>query len=527
MSVAVQLPLNDVLQTVSRPVVFAVMRELRDIMRISNDAEIRYYGDDGAASQAGSTINIATDTQTQNRWPHVENLTVEVNEVIDPDLAHTVQVMRYDSPPIFFDPGLGVYLWPIYTPKKVEITIQYKAQDRNSAERWANEMRTRYIQGRDVLWHQVNYSYNLPGQILQALLAIHTLREKVAPYGETFEKWLRSCFSERATIVTNLAGEQKELAIAESQVKVQGYFENVLNVSAPSKDADTYSWVSSITYTYTYQQPTGVVMKYPLVVHQQLMPRAFRPPTPIQDFQEAFKQWQVSTGCLEPFGAQNQGLMTMSNEGLVVPSFDTFKPRSIQMATVRAFMGIAGISADDKKSLMDFNVMGDFRFHTDVLNFIKAVEWQYMCVPYASVIQVTHYEGVRIQEQSEIELSSDLMLSLKQDGDLRTTYRVRIGLVVDFDLLPQAALDRLKQYPLAAIRIIQAINAAIRSRSNHSDIGKSRMTPEDLNRINLGYNDDWSVVTKDKATQPVKGNALIELALIETLYVVANPLEQN
>ena len=527
MSIPVQIPLSDVLQTVSRPVVIDVMRELRTVMRISNDTEIRYYGDDGGAFQAGSSISLSKETATENRWPHVDNLTIEVSETSDPDQVHLQNAMRADAQPIFADNELGVYLWPAYSAKRVEIKIEYKAQDRNMAERWANEMRLRFVQGRDLLLHTVTYSYFVPSQLLRALQEIHTLRENVAPYGETFEHWIRTHFTERTTLTTNFAGKQKELTIAEQQAGVQGFFESAMEPDKPNKDNESGRWISTISYVFTYQQPVAVSMQYPLVVHQQIVPKEFRPSTPLNSFQEAFKQHSRANGSLVPFQARNQALMVSGNAGLIIPSFDNFVPRSVPMSTIRAAMCLSSISVSDRRNLLDLNKLASFRFHSDILEFLREVEWQYLAVPYASIIQLHLYRGVRIQEQVSMAVTDGLLVNLVADGDLRSTYRVRIGLVVDFDLLPQAAMDRLKRYPKAAIRLIKAINAAIRSLANHPDIGKPRLTPDDLKKIGLGYNNDWNVVPGDEATIPTKGNALIEVALIETLYVVAGSVAKQ
>lgn len=526
MSIAARVPINDVIQTVSRPILFDVLRELKNIMRISNETEIRYYGNDGFAMQAGSSIDMRDKTAITNKWPHVENLTIEVNEIPDPDQMHTAQSWRFEAPAIFADTGLGIYLWPVYMPKRVEISIKYKAADENSAQRWANDMRLRYIQGREVILHDVIYSYNLPGQIVNALSTLHTLREKVAGYGENFETWLRKSISERATIVTNFAAAQRELAISENEVRVQGYFEGLHDIQQASKESDTGRWVSTITYVFTYQQPNEVVMQYPLMVHQQLVPSALRPREPISTFQYAFKQWKQTDLSFEQFGAQNKILLNKSADGLVMPPYDTFLPRSNPMTSVRAFMGLSSISASDKKYLFDLNDLGDFKFHSDVLQFIKDFEYPFMCVPFGSLLQIHYYSGPRIKEQTDLELHSDLKLYFKQDGDLRQVYRVRIGLICDFELVHPNALIRLKNNQAAAIRIAKAINAGIRSLANVGEIGKNRLSPEELAMINLGYNDNWQIVPRDQATIKPKGRPLIEMALIETLYVVSESLTQ-
>lgn len=218
----INIPLSDLLATVERPIIYDIINRVC-ILTGLNTPQIRFYGEDASAAQWNSTIN--KDPNLQNLWPVLENLSIEVEEDYDPNRLISMAVEYPENPYIFLDNDLGIHIKPVKSPTDVIVRFKYTARDRNQVVRWRNEVRTRTAKNRDINMHDVNYSYTLPYQYLDVLEHIWTLRNNIAGYGDTFEKWFYSHMTDRITRVSNLAGKNGVLAIAEKQIGIQGLFD--------------------------------------------------------------------------------------------------------------------------------------------------------------------------------------------------------------------------------------------------------------------------------------------------------------
>jgi hypothetical protein len=521
MSRAIQLPLNNTVQTVTRPVIYDILSQVRRRMRLPESVEIRYYGEDGAAPQLDSLL--VKDPKQTNKWAHTENLYIEITESDPPEYIGQIAVIAPDNQRIFADYSLGVYLRPVYAMTRVEVKIAYQAPDQNRAEKWRNEMRTRAGQGAWTYLHTASYSYCIPDPFAELLGVIHKRREAVAGYGDNFTEYLMKCITNRARIVTNLTGEKQVLAIAEEEVQIQGYFTNSGAPDRAVKDEESGRWNSEVTYIFEYEKPIEMVMNYPIMIHNQLLPAIYRPRLLENSFTQAFKRMGQNAAAFQAYTAQNQILQYYGNRGVQIPEFDNFIATPLQAGTVRAFMALAAISPTDLRSLLNLNQLGMFNVHTDVLKFMVESEWRFMAVEFQSILQLTYYKNVNIQSQDSLVVDSALNVSLVEDGDLRCSYRIRLGMMADFNLLNPVALTRLKAYPAAALRIINAINAAIRCMGGNKEFGFSRLPEEWLSKVGLTYDPGGVVTPGEGGYRNPNAPAFTPMGLVESLFVVAQP----
>lgn len=532
MSVSINLPLSDILQTVERPVVFDVIRKLQDNLQISSKTQIRFYGEDAKAMQYNS--GITKDEHSDNLWPHTPNLTIDVEEDHDPDRLLSTAVKGGENPPIFFDAALDTIIRPVYSSSIVKIHFTYKAADKNEATKWRNEIRTRYSMLRDIFMHDITYSYHLPEAYIAILKEIYRLRENIAGYGDTFEYWLTSRMTNRATLLTNQSGEHAFWAIAEDQNRIQGQFDFEGMPDKPAREDEPNLWATTFTYQFRYDKPINSSMVYPLVIHQQVLSTKYRYDTTVRSYQSRINSFSTSLGKLKEFEQDVRDLTSLSNKGLNIPSFDGFSPRTIPTATVRVATMLACITPEDKRTLLSLKNLPEFNLRQEIIDWLAAGEYQYICQPYGSIIQLHYYEDERIQEQENIDIDANLNVSATKDFDLRKTHRIRMSLVANLNFLSFDALRRLRRNPAVAALLITAINHAINSLGNTRDVRRNRISLAQLNGLGLTYTKDNRHVVglNDGNTYNLRGNEGIVWGLVETLFVSARrmqdlPADQN
>lgn len=536
MSVSFNLPLDDILQTVERPVVFDVIRKLQDAVQISSKTQIRFYGEDAKAMQYNSSIT--KDEHSDNLWPHTPNLTIEVEEDHDPDRLLCTTVKGGENPPIFLDKELDIAIKPVYSSSIVKIHFIYKAADKNEATRWRNEIRTRFSMLRDVFIHDVAYSYHLPEVYIAILKEIYRLRENVGGYGDTFEYWLTSHMTNKATLLTNQSGEHAFWAIAESQNRIQGQFDFEGMPEKPTREDEPNLWATSFTYVFRYDKPINSYMVYPVIIHQQVLSTKYRYDTSIKSYIHQRNQFSDSLKQIGHFEQDVRDMYHLSNRGLSLPSFDEFIPSTLPTCTVRVATVLACVSPEDKRSLFSLKELPDVHIKQAILDFLQAGEHRFITLPYGSIIQLHLYEDQRVQDQTKLAIDSNLNIVATQDLDLRKTYRVRISLVANLNFLSYDALKRLKANPNVARLLLTAINHSINTLGRSRDIRHNRLPRAQLNGLGLTYaRDGWTIVSLldeqaydtvgDENRHDLRGNTGLLWGLVETLFIKTKPAQPS
>ena len=455
----INIPLSNTLETIERPIIYDIIRRVEDLTGISSKTQIRYFGEGTQTGQQwNSSLN--KDKDLNNLYPLVDNLTIEVEENYDAGRMLSIAVENRENPLVFFDPDLGIYIKPVRSPTDVVITFKYKARDRNAAVRWRNEIRTKTAKNREINMHDINYSWHLPNAYLDILSSIWTLRNNIAGYGDTFEEWFYKRMTDKITAVSDLAGNNVILAIAEKQAGIQGLYDFEGVPDKPEKDGDVGMWTVSFTYKFKYDKPINTIFNYPIVIHQQLLDEQYRFLTPAYSLQEKWKQYTASGKVFAYFQSDTQLMRALANRGLDIPSFDIFYPETVLASTLRVFTVLTNISVSDLTTLFNLADLGDFNLDSDILSFLKTSEFIYCTQTYQSIFQLNLYEDVYLQYGTILTVDSNLNVSATAPLDLRKTYHVRLSMVSDLSLLSTSAINRLKAAPVALAKIVAAIGNA-------------------------------------------------------------------
>lgn len=517
MSLSVTLPVDDVLQTVERPVVMDVVRRVMELSRISSKTPIRFYGVEAKAAQHNSTLT--KDKEYENRWPHRENIVIEVDEDVDKEYLLSSTVKGEDQHYVFLDEDLGVSIKPVKMSTLVRISVKYKAIDENEAKKWRNDISTRFADARDINIHTLEYAWHLPDSYMALLKEIHRLRENQAGYGEPFDRWFGMRSSNRISYVTNQAGSRGFWAVSEIQSPVQGQFDFEGAPSKAEREDEPNLWVVSFDYVFRYDKPIEAVMRYPLIVHQQLLDKAFRPDTSVYSLQNTWLNYSKAQGATAKFRVDVRDLTYRSNRGLTIPEFDVFLPASVPVATANVATILTTIENDNKRYLLDINELGDYNLVKVVLDFIIQSERTFITKPYQSVVQLHLYAGSRIVNQEQLVMDATGKVSTIGDLDMRKVYHLRLSLVTDLSYLPDAALRRLKANPEAAALLIKAINMSLSNETTKTAMLRTKLAKEWLAGLGLKY--DGNNVVPGQPSANLRGTSGFIWGLFQTLFVRA------
>lgn len=458
-------------QTISRPIIYDIINQVKTITGIE-DASVFFPGSARAMVQQGSSLNgESREANLGNR----EIVFIEVEETFNENGIGTMAITRPEFPPVFLDQSLGVFITPVYSQTDISINFKYRTRSKTEAIRWVNDAKMRIGALRDINLHDITYSFGIPQPYIDLLHTIWTQREAVDGYGETFEQYLKAYSTNRLTMVGDIVGSHTTLVVAETQTAVQGLFGWSGVPDKPERDDESMTHEVSFAYKFTYEKPIACAVKYPIMVHNQLLPKeytVFKPTN--KDFHEGNKRLSISNQALDFFSVTRAlELRYDTTPPLAIPQHDEFIDYPVRQGTGTIMTVLTELDPTDRTLLFNLKELGDIALDSDVLDFVLGSETPYIGKFYKSIFQVELYQKNNYRMDA-IKCNYQGMLSTHTPLSLRELNRVRISLVTDLTMLDYAAIERLKRYPAAFIKIMQTINELFRDNPGITALGKKR-----------------------------------------------------
>lgn len=447
-------------QLISRPIALDAMHQVMKYTGLNEkDVMIDWPGTEGSISQPGSTIG-RTGLHNQLKADSFNQVTLEVTETYDRERALSTTVRRPDSLFIFRDDRLETHVRPAYSHMEVELDFKFRARDKNTAQRWIDDIRMRVSDERMTYLLDVTYSYFFPPEMVEVLREIHRLRENVAGYGEDFDTWFRQCATPKLTTQVGLNGENELYTIPETQMRIIGYFDFDAVPEKASREDGGDTFTSSLRFKFRYDKPVECQMQYPLIVHNQILDQKWRPAESPYEVEQQQRVFSWSSGTFNKFESTTPLNPLLQQQGLQIPSFDEFIPNrnQVPLSTMRLATIATGMDLEDPmKPLMNLETdMGDYTFDPAVLAFLKS-EVPYLTKYRRSIFTLSLFEGRNVLDDSWFGVDADLNVVPKQPLNYREYYHVRLGLVKDLRSLTGDAKDRLEDHCEAAVKLLDTL----------------------------------------------------------------------
>lgn len=441
-------------ECITRPVAIGIVRDLAKKLGMSPDLRINFPGLSEAVAQAGS--NLTNNPMGNNYWPNSDKIFMEVTETSRDANALATPVFRPDNPPVFHDPRVHTLIRPIYDPTEMVLSLRYRAPDRVTAERWRDDIITRYHRGRVEMLHEVTYSYQIPYAFIEILSAISTMKEAVAPYGEALIDWVRTYISPKATTIVGLDGRNPVLSIGETQQKVIGWFDFEFTPENPQKDNDLGACTVSFQYHIDYDKVVQCAMSYPLVVHNQLISSRYRDTNRPYLLADQKVEPSLTTSYFEKIvpGMRQRYLPTIP--WVRIPSYDSWNIPTGRKTLSPLMSIMTQVDTTDSSKLINLGQLGDYTVDPDIMAFL-AGEGPYLDTFGQSVFHFTLFEESTPLPDGHMTWQSTYDLYFDQPLDLRERYHLVWSVVNDLSLLTRDALVRLGNHSAAALKILAAI----------------------------------------------------------------------
>jgi len=459
----IKLPIPETTESVTRPVMLDVLRQIMQLTGISNKTNITYFGDLERSKQLNSAIG-ETDKDDPNTFAHNDKVSIEVAENYYSDLVVNDAVERPENLLIFQDAPLSIVMKPMYKQMEATITIKYRTQNENQAIQWRDYVKSRITQKRELYLHNVSYAFGIPEECLYILRELHALRENVAGFGEDFDTYFANHRTPKMTVLSNLSGSAKLWAVPETQTRIQGWFDWGEAPEKSTRDGDGGTYTVSFSYQFRYARPSEIFMAYPIVVHNQVIPKKLREEL-LEDHNDIEKTYAMTSRIFRSFEGAVWSDQQRQDFGFSVPRFDEFWPRMVPNNTRRMLTVLFTLDPENPRLFMNVATIKGRQFDPDILEYMRA-EREYLPKSSMSAIHFGLYKNDFLIDADPLPFMIDENLNVL--GKLSLNYRVqhhlRISLFIDWQSLRGGALQRLQDHGRAAIKMLLAIDPSLKDR---------------------------------------------------------------
>lgn len=455
----ITLPIPEDYETITRPLSVQIAKYILKDYAAPKGCRIVYPGDATKIAQPKSTIDDTRD-KDNNYYPNDATLHIQINEEVLEDrvLATAVNNHPQENMCIFFDKKLGIYVKPVYTPVETTISFRLRMADRTKANAWRNNLKTRRSMNRAEVVHRVGYHYGLPKEFILMLVQMYKMREAVAPLNETMVNWFTRCFDARKTVATNMAGNLDTgiIVIPENQIGILGWYDFTYMPEKNEKENDAGAFAGGFDYKFQYDKVTDCVLQYPIMIHNQVLPKTMRDDKNVDNLDELSRFSQHSKHLFDFMTSQDPKWLS-GIEGIAIPFFDEWLPSSTPRGVSTLFTTLMEINPLDRREMFAITDIEEIEFHPDIIPFLKG-EWPYIAHIGRSIFYLNLYEGDTSTGMDKITMNENLLLRSVDELNLREINRLHFGIITDLSMLDADALDRLRAFPGALAVILATLD---------------------------------------------------------------------
>lgn len=447
-----RIDLQGLEETVTRSIVIIAVRDIKRLLGITRDIYTTYDANDALIKKK----NAVGEIQGENTFKE-DMITLETSETSEEGEEVSLVVYRPDFKPIYEDKELRASFTPIYHKRKMSIKFKYSTKSKSSAFSIANKIRL--FTATDAMYqvHDLEYYFLVPTFLVKLLATINNLKNTRLPDSEklTLEQYINNTFDNRVDLTNTLDADlsKSTLVIREAQLGITGYMADDPYTIQPEYDDSFTSWNIEFTYEFTYEKPVTILVKYPLLVYNNLIPKPFRifvnPNTRAEDNPRAHRTGRRYG--IDPITTTNNPLK-LSNDKyyLSIPKIDQeVLPKPADHLS-RLFSVLCILDDNDPTLLFNIQDIPEVEIKEEILDYLMA-EREYITEDCNSLFYLELFKDNKKEYNNKIIIEGNGTLRTTYPLDYKGEYRVVLNICKDMTMLHINARKRLKDFILSQL----------------------------------------------------------------------------
>lgn len=446
-------------EAISRPVARGMIDSIIRHVGLEGKVTVQFNGEDDMAPQAGSTLGAQNrDSGTDPRMGNTQKVTATLRETfIDREIL-TATTWEKNNAEIFIDDALDITIKPVYHQVDGVISISYRAQDRVSAEQWINRLVRHISQNRNEMYHEIEYEVGIPRVFLAILRELHRLRENQAGYGESLGDYLARRFTDRTTVGAKMNGEEPDMLVREAQKGVIGWFDWEVPPE-PERGENAGTWLATFEYHYQYDQATGMAMKYPIMVHQQMLDEKWRGRNTPYEMEPRPAYMSMAKSYYEANRGYKGGFLE-TMDGIVFPDYDEWQPKRIPKGTRKLMSVLLQVDPNDPTLILNINDLEHWNLDPAVKAYLLATR-RFATATHFSPVVLSLYSGGNAIDEQAVYLDENGDFRTRTPMDMRNQYHFVLLVMTDLTMLSRDQEDTFREYPAACLTILKSLDARL------------------------------------------------------------------
>lgn len=434
----VVLEIPETEESITRPIASEIARQFSKRIGVPDNMRIMMPFQDMGLPNLGSTLD--PEYEGPNRLHVQDRLDITYEETYADWNQLTRSYHKRDNKAVFIDNALRIYMRPNYQQVKGTLNCVLRSQDYAGMQRWIKSLKNRVEREEIGSMHQVNYHIPIPPVFMYMLCGFYNLRESKHPYGDQLWDYLNKHFTRGMSPIMDQAGRNQTYVIKEDQISIVGWFDFGQDIPKPQKMDGTGAYTLDFTYNYYYDRCDDMMFEYPLMIHNQMIPKEFYDKYIPYELDNYLTRSGISTTAMKVFqadhGNPNPGKL---NPGLPIPYFDQWvTPKTCDdYADVLRIM--CQVDEENPTLVGKIDSIGEWYLRDDAALYFAWCK-QKVLTPYQSVFYVRVFEYNALLGPKELEINGDFELFVKAGMNPRKMYHVVIALLTDPSHLSEEGL---------------------------------------------------------------------------------------
>lgn len=445
----------DTIGTIRRPVVVSVVKTLMQYTGLNyKNIEIQDSTHTPVTALPGSKTHDtghSKDNQFDTRRKFMLGYT---EQAVDSEVLATSVFWR-NNPYIFVDPKLAVTLEPTYVRKRVNLTVEYRASSETEAEQWRNDILEKVSMERAELPMEVSYNYPIPFPLLEIIANIHTNREFTAGYGDTLAEYIANHAHKGLTTTTNPGGEQYAFTFAETQTEILGWFDFTHEVEV-QRNNQNGTVTASFGFTFEYDQPIGMVLRYPMLVHNKYLDKKYLGNAIPWFIDESGAAMTVNMRAQRLIRGTRKQTWTHPIGGIVMPSIDDWIPSELPNYQQNLFTCTVIIDTNDPYLVGNIRNLPGFALKDIYVDYLLEKPREAFSLS-RSPIAIFLFTGKDKWAAEDLTIDEKGFIRTTKAMDVRKVHHFMIAITTDLTTIGECYRERLRKNGKMFLEIVKAI----------------------------------------------------------------------
>lgn len=278
----IHIPSQETYKIHLRPAIYQSLATVLEYFNIHQKHKIYFNGEGEVSKLIGGLYNSKRGDDIDSDLGYDDKIFVEVeidyggfNDELDSENKGGQTV-----PPLWVDPITGSMIRPVYTGRRVDVTINKFFKDRTTAQTFHRNIRSGLLQSNLISTFDVNTHYPIPMSLLECYQDVYKrlLNGKAVDEenGKNFLSWFRGNSTVETDIISNIVGNNNCLVFLQQNAD-NGMNYGPVNFAQVNKGRYIGQFEVSWTYSFFWNEHTKWSLEYPIQVFQQQMPGKWIP----------------------------------------------------------------------------------------------------------------------------------------------------------------------------------------------------------------------------------------------------------